>query len=68
MSESSSTPDIITTLLTRRSIRKFTAEPVAPEIVDVLEQAAQRAPSSQYLNDWSAIRVEDSDLKHRVAE
>ncbi|KFI74241.1 hypothetical protein BMIN_1142 [Bifidobacterium minimum] len=42
MSESSSTPDIITTLLTRRSIRKFTAEPVAPEIVDVLEQAAQR--------------------------
>ena len=68
MRESSATPDINTALLARRSNRKFTAEPVAPEIVDILEQAAQRAPSSQYLNDWSAIRVEDSDLKHRVAE
>lgn len=57
----------IETLLNRRSIRKFTAEPIDDETIAMLETVAQRAASSQFLNDWSAIRVTDPDVKEQLA-
>ena len=32
-----------------------------------METVAQHAPSSQFLNDWSAIRVTDPDIKNQLA-
>ncbi|WP_314688780.1 nitroreductase family protein [uncultured Bifidobacterium sp.] len=58
----------IRTLLERRSIRAFTDEGIDDDIRIVLEEAAQRAPSSQYLNDWSAIRITDPALRGRLAD
>ncbi|BDR52819.1 NADPH-dependent oxidoreductase [Bombiscardovia nodaiensis] len=58
---------IITTLLERRSIRRFSPEPIDPEIVETLERAAQQAPTSGYLNDWSALRITDPQFKARLA-
>lgn len=49
-------------LRTRRSIRKFTAEKVAPEAVEVLMEAALRAPSSRGFNPWEFILVDDPGL------
>ncbi|WP_414632172.1 nitroreductase family protein, partial [Bifidobacterium sp. UBA6881] len=46
----------IDTLLERRSIRKFKQEPLDDDIVETLETVAQHAASSQFLNDWSAVR------------
>ncbi len=57
----------IDTLLERRSIRKFKDEELSPEIVATLETVAQHAPSSQFLNDWSAIRITDPDIKSQLA-
>lgn len=57
----------IDTLLERRSIRKFKDEELSPEIVATLETVAQHAPSSQFLNDWSAIRITDPDVKSQLA-
>ncbi|WP_300766205.1 nitroreductase family protein [uncultured Bifidobacterium sp.] len=57
----------IRTLLERRSIRNFTGEAIDDETRAVLEEVAQRAPSSQYLNDWSAIRVTDPGLREHLA-
>lgn len=54
----------VDTLLERRSIRKFKPKPV----VETLETVAQHAASSQFLNDWSAIRVTEPAAKKRLAE
>ncbi|MBW3081771.1 nitroreductase family protein [Bifidobacterium saguinibicoloris] len=60
--------ETIQTLLNRRSIRKFKPDPIDDDTRAVLETVAQRAASSQYLNDWSAIRVTDPALKAKFAE
>lgn len=62
------TNSTIETLLNRRSIRAFKDEPIDAETVATLETVAQHAASSQYLNDWSAIRIKDPDLKRTFAE
>ena len=58
----------IEALLNRRSIRAFAQEPIDTDTVETLETVAQHAASSQYLNDWSAIRVKDQALKDRMAQ
>lgn len=58
----------IETLLNRRSIRKFKDEPIDDDATATLETVAQHAASSQFLNDWSAIRVGDPAIKARPAE
>lgn len=51
----------VDTLLERRSIRKFKPKPLPDDVVETLETVAQHAASSQFLNDWSAIRVTDAN-------
>lgn len=58
----------IQTLLNRRSIRAFKNEPIDPQIVKTLEAAAQRAACSQFLNDWSAIKITSVSLKKKLSE
>ncbi|NMM94867.1 nitroreductase family protein [Bifidobacterium oedipodis] len=57
----------IEALLNRRSIRAFKNESIDADTIDALESVAQHAASSQYLNDWSAIRIKDQALKDRMA-
>lgn len=61
------TNQTITTLLNRRSIRQFSTDPLDDDTIATLEAVAQRAPSSQFLNDWSAIRITDPSLKTEIA-
>lgn len=58
----------IDTLLERRSIRKFKNKPLGNDVIETLETVAQHAASSQFLNDWSAIRVTDPAVKKRLSE
>ena len=57
----------VDTLLERRSIRKFKPKPLPDDVVETLETVAQHAASSQFLNDWSAIRVTEPATKKRRA-
>lgn len=57
----------IQTLLNRRSIRAFKNEPISENIVKTLEAAAQRAACSQFLNDWSAIKITSVSLKKKLS-
>jgi len=45
----------------RRSIRQFQDKAVEQEKIDILVEAALRAPSSRSLNSWEFIIVTDSD-------
>ncbi|MBT1164873.1 nitroreductase family protein [Bifidobacterium felsineum] len=62
------TNSTIETLLNRRSIRKFKDEAIDADTVATLETVAQHAASSQFLNDWSAIRITDPAVKAKMAE
>ena len=51
----------------RRSIRKFKTNPVEPEKIDTLVEAALRAPSSRALRPWEFVVVTDKDLLERLS-
>lgn len=48
-------------LSSRRSTRKFTAEPVSPEVTDLLVQAALYSASSRGIRPWELIVVTDRE-------
>jgi len=52
---------MIELLRKRRSIRKFTSEKIAPELVATLVEAALRSPSSRGINPWEFIVVDDPE-------
>jgi nitroreductase len=51
----------------RRSIRRFLKRPVEVEKMEVLFEAALRAPSSRGLNPWEFIVVTDRDLLEKLS-
>ena len=50
----------------RRSIRKFKPQPVEPEQIDRLIEAALRSPSSRGLNPWQFVVVDDRETLGRL--
>lgn len=58
---------MIELLRKRRSIRKFTQEPVSPESMEALRETALRAPSSRGINPWEFIFVDDPALLKQLA-
>ncbi|EFA22060.1 nitroreductase family protein [Bifidobacterium gallicum] len=55
-------------LLNRCSIRAFEPDEIDDDTIATLELCAQHAPSSMYLNDWSAIRITDPEKRRKLAE
>ena len=51
----------------RRSIRRFLDQPVEPEKIDRLMEAALRAPSSRGLNPWEFVVVDERPLLETLA-
>ena len=45
--------EVIKNILTRRSIRKFTDQPIPKETLEVLVDAALHAPSGKGLQTWN---------------
>lgn len=52
----------------RRSIRKFLSKPVEAQKVDMLIEAALRAPSSRGYNPWEFVIVTRRDLLERLSK
>jgi len=59
---------MIELLRSRRSIRKFTSEKVAPDAMEALVEAALRAPSSRGINPWEFIFVDDPVLLAQLSQ
>ncbi len=56
------------TILERRSVRKFTDEPVPEEILEQLAEAAMHAPSGQNLKTWKFTVVSSRKMIEKLAE
>ena len=48
--------EVMNAILTRRSIRKFTADPIPAEVLEDLVKAALHAPSGMGKQTWQVYR------------
>jgi len=60
--------DTIRTQLNHRTIRAFTADPVAPEVLDTLMEVVTAAPTSSFYQQRTVIRVVDPAIRQAVYE
>lgn len=60
--------DLVTTLHTRRSIRRYLDRPVPPLLIDQLLEAATHAPSSHNSQPWRFVAITTSSVKAQLAK
>jgi nitroreductase len=59
--------DALTAIFTRRSIRKYTNQPVSDDAVKILLQAAMSAPSARNEQSWEFVVIRDKSTLKQVA-
>ena len=59
--------EVLEAIRTRRSIRQFKQEPVPPELIEKLLEAARWAPSSANTQPWEFIVITDTEIKKRIS-
>jgi len=59
--------DLSRVIRSRRSVRRYTAEPVSVEVVEELLRAAMRAPSAHNGQPWRWVIVTTSEIRARLA-
>lgn len=55
-------------ILTRRSVRSFTSEPVSEEDVHDLLRAGMQAPSAKNEQPWHFVLIDDPETLHAIPE
>jgi coenzyme F420-0:L-glutamate ligase/coenzyme F420-1:gamma-L-glutamate ligase len=60
-------PSCIDVLLNRRSIRRYTSEPIPDEVLEALLTAAMWAPSAHNRQPWRFVVVRDAQVKDKLA-
>ncbi len=60
--------DIIEAIFTRRSIRKFTGEPVSDSEVETIVRAGFQAPSAHNLQPWEFIIIKNKSKFEAIAK
>ena len=60
--------ELISTIFARRSIRKYTAEPVNEEDLKTMLEAAMAAPSASNLTPWHFIVVTEREKLDSLAK
>ena len=55
-------------LLNRRSIRKYTEQSVAPEVLEKILKAGLAAPSAKNMQPWEFIVVTDREMLDKLSE
>ena len=58
--------DVIQTILSRRSIRKYTSQPVPQELIDELLKAAMSAPSAGNEQPWHFVVIRDRKVLNEI--
>lgn len=58
--------EIVSAILKRRSIRKFTEQPVEPEKIKMLLEAGMAAPSASNTQPWEFVVVDDAEVLKKI--
>ncbi len=59
--------ETVSTILNRKSVRTYTAEPVGREAVEALVRAGMAAPSAKDRRPWAFIAVDEKDKLRSLA-
>jgi nitroreductase len=59
--------DALKLLLTRRSVRKFTQQPITDDIIDNIMHAAMSAPSAANEQPWHFLVVDDRKILDKIS-
>ena len=59
--------EVLEAIRTRRSIRRFKNEPVPPELIEKMLEAARWAPSSADSQPWEFIVITDPEIKKSIS-
>lgn len=57
---------MIELLRTRRSIRKYTEQPVEADKIEILKEAVLRSPSSKGINPWQFIFIDEKETIQKL--
>jgi FMN reductase [NAD(P)H] len=60
--------DVVSTVLTHASVRRFAADPVPEDVVSALEAALVRGPTSSALHSYTHVLVRNPERKRRIAQ
>src|SRR5213595_3348176 len=60
--------EFLATMQARRSIRRFSSEPVPVELVENAIRAAGTAPSGAHQQPWTFVLIPDPEVKRRLRE
>ena len=58
---------VLENIFARKSVRAYTGDPVAPEMVETLLRAAMAAPSGRNLQPWRFVVVTKPEIKKKLA-
>jgi nitroreductase len=58
--------NFLETILQRRTVREFSADPVPDEVIELAIRAAASAPSGANMQPWKFVVVRDRELKQRI--
>jgi len=58
--------EVLDLIFRRRSIRKFTNEPVSEAQIDLLLQAAMAAPSAMNLKPWHFVVITEAEILRKI--
>ena len=53
-------------IVTRRSVREFSSDPIPHEVLQLAIEAASSAPSGANMQPWTFVVVRDAELKRRI--
>ena len=59
--------EVLRTLLSHRSVRRYRPDPLPPHTLETLVAAGQSAATSSNMQAWSVVAVEDAGRKARLA-
>jgi len=59
---------VVATVLTHASVRRFDPDPVPDDVVDALQAALVRGPTSSALHSYTHVLVRDLERKRRMAK
>ncbi len=59
---------VLSTILARRSIRRYTDQPVSQEQIETMLDAAMAAPSGNGVRPWVIVAVQDEEQRRRLSQ
>ncbi len=59
---------VLGTILARRSIRRYTDQPLSREQVETMLDAAMAAPSGNGVRPWVIVAVQDAEQRRRLSQ